>query len=259
MYKVTDREQLLNKILDFMWDSSAFEGLLQIGSGAVGFTDIYSDIDLMAGCYDADCVKAADQQLQQFFTELGACHMEKRAWTSTALGLTVYFEDGLSADISFMPTPELPIRSPQHKVVFAKRSNFTDAVNAGEQWFAERSQRYGLDDSIHYRFINELRYVEIALLREQFIFADMALGNARQLLLSVETVAEGKKLHQFKAYNTLAQPFLDRLEETYPQSRTYEDMHMAKEKLLALYLETVNGSEYLTFDDGLLKLLGCFE
>lgn len=259
MYKTTDRELLLNGIIDFMRDSSAFEGLLQIGSGAVQFTDIYSDVDLMAGCYDADCVKAAGQQLQQFFTKLGACHIEKRAWTSTALGLSVYFEDGLSADISFMPTPELPIRSPQHKVVFAKTENFTDTVNAGAERFTERSQRYGLDDSIHYRFINELRYVEIALLREQFIFADMALGNARQLLLSVETVAEGKKLHQFKAYNTLAQPFLSRLEETYPKSRTYEDMHTAKEKLLALYLETVKGCEYLTFDDGLLKLLDCFE
>ena len=259
MYKATDREWLLNRIIDFMRDSSAFEGLLQIGSGAAQFADIYSDIDLMAGCYDADCVKDANQQLQQFFAELGACHIEKRAWTSTALGLSVYFEDGLSADISFMPTPELPIRSPQHKIVFAKRSNFTDAVNACVQRFAERSQWYGLDDSIHYRFINELRYVEIALLRKQFIFADIALGNARQLLLSVETVAEGKKLHQFKAYNSLSQTFLNRLEETYPRSRTSEDMHTAKEKLLALYLETVNDCECLTFDDGLLKLLGCFE
>ena len=259
MYKATDRERLLNRIIGIMRDNPAFEGLLQIGSGAVGFADIYSDIDLMAGCYDADCVKVANQQLQQFFAELGACHIEKRAWTSTVLGLSVYFEDGLSADISFMPTPELPIRSPQHKVVFAKAENFTDAVNAGAQRFAERSRRYGLDDSVHYRFINELRYVEIALLREQFIFADIALGNARQLLLSVETVAEGKKLHQFKAYNTLSQTFLERLEETYPQSRAYEDMHTAKEKLLALYLETVKDSEYLTFDDTLLKLLGCFE
>ena len=259
MYKIPDRERLLNRIIDFTRNSAAFEGLLQIGSGAVGFADIYSDIDLMAGCYDADCVKAANQQLQQFFVELGACHIEKRAWTSTALGLSVYFEDGLSADISFMPTPELPIRSPQHKVVFAKTENFTDAVNAGAQRFAERSLRYGLDDSVHYRFINELRYVEIALLREQFIFADIALGNARQLLLSVETVMEGKKLHQFKAYNTLSQTFLERLEETYPHRRTYDDIHIAKEKLLTMFLETVRGSDYLTFDDSLLKLLGCFE
>lgn len=83
----------------------------------------------------------------------------------------------------------------------------------------------------------------------------MALGTARQILLAVEAVAEGKKLHQFKAYNTLVKPFLDRLEETYPQSRTHEDMHTAKEKLLVLYLETVKGSEYLPFDNSLLKLL----
>ena len=259
MYKATDRERLLNKIIGFMRDSSAFEGLLQIGSGAIGFADIYSDIDLMAGCYDADCVKDANRQLQQFFSEMGACHIVKRAWTSTALGLSVYFEDGLSADISYMPTPELPIRSPQHKVVYSKAENFTETVNAGAQRFAERSQRYGLDNSIHYRFINELRYVEIALLREQFIFADIAMNNARQLLLSVEAVAEGKKLHQFKAYNNLSQIFLARLEETYPQSRSYEDMHNAKEKMLVLYLETVKDSEYLTFNDSLLKLLGCFE
>ena len=242
-----------------MQGSSAFEGLLQIGSGAVGFTDIYSDIDLMAGCYDANRVKDTAQQLRQFFTELRACRIENRAWTSTALGMSVYFENGLSADISFMPTPELPIRSPQYKVVFAKTENFIDAVNAGAQQLTERSQQFALDDSIHYRFINELRYVEIAILREQFVFADVALGNARQFLLSVETVSERKKLHQFKEYNTLSKSFLELLEETYPRSRTYEDIHTAKENLLALYLDVVKDSEYLTFDYGLLKLLGCFE
>lgn len=145
IYKATDRERLSNRIICFMQNSSAFEGLLQIGSSAVSFADIYSDIDLMAGYYDADCVKASNQQLQQFFTELGACHIEKRAWTSTVLGLSVYFEDDLRADMSFMPTPELPIRSPQYK---AKTENFTDEVNAGSQRSAERPRRYSLDDAV---------------------------------------------------------------------------------------------------------------
>ena len=259
MYKVRDREQLLNKTVNFMQGNSVFEGLLQIGSGAIGFADIYSDIDLMAGCYDADCVEDAAHQLQQFFTELGACHIEKRAWTRTALGLSVYFENGLSVDLSFMPTLELPIRSPQYKVVYSETENFVDVVNKSAKQFSESSKWYGLDDSIHYRFINELRYVEIAILREQFIFADIALSHARQILLSVKTVAEGKKLHQFKEYNTLSHPFLDLLEETYPPSRTYEDLRTAKENLLALYLEIVKESQNLIFDDGLLKLLGCFE
>ena len=85
MYKATDRERLLNKIISFMRDSSEFEGLLQIGSGAIGFADIYSDIDLMAGCCDADCVKDADQQLQQFFTELEAKQQKAAAAMAAAL------------------------------------------------------------------------------------------------------------------------------------------------------------------------------
>lgn len=259
MYTTQDRERLLKQITAFMQGHPAFEGLLQIGSGAVGFADIYSDIDLMAGCYDAGAVTAANQQLQQFFSELGACHIEKRSWTATALGISVYFENGLSADISFMPTPELPIRSPQHKVLFSKSERFADTVRASTSRLAEQSGRYGVDDSIHYRFVNELRYVEIALLRGQFVFADIALGNARQLLLAVETVAEGKKLHQFKAYDTLDQQFLTRLETTYPASRGFKDMHIAKENLLALYLDAVRRCGFLEMEDGLLKLLGCFD
>ncbi len=259
MYSSTDRERLFDQIISFIQESSEFEGLLQIGSGAVGFTDIYSDIDLMAGCYDADCVKTASQQLQNFFIELGACHIEKRIWTSTVWGLSAYFENGLSTDISFMPTPELPIRSPQHRLVFAKTDRFKDMVNEGTKRFAVCSKNCGLDDSLHYRFINELRYVEIALLRGQFIFADIALNNARQMLLKLEAASEGKKLHQFKMYNTLSSAFLDRLEETYPQNRNDNEMNAANKKLLELYLETVKKCNFLTFDNTLLKLLGCFE
>ncbi len=259
MYTTQDREQLLKQITAFMQGNPAFEGLLQIGSGAVGFADIYSDIDLMAGCYDAGAVTAANQQLRQFFLEFGACHIEKRSWTATALGLSVYFENGLSADISFMPTLELPIRSAQRKVLLSKSERFADTVRAGANRLAEQSGRYGVDNSIHYRFVNELRYVEIALLRGQFVFADIALGNARQLLLAVETVTEGKKLHQFKAYDTLDKKFLARLETTYPASRGFKDMYIAKENLLALYLDTVHRCAFLEIDPSLLKMLGCFD
>ena len=259
MYTELDREQLLSKIIEFMKNSSEFEGLLQIGSGAVGFADIYSDIDLMAGCYDTECVEIADQQLQNFFVDLGACYIKKRAWTSTALGMSVYFKNGLSVDMSYMPTDEIPLKSPQYKVLLSQTDKFVNTILQGAERFEKQNEKYGVDNSIHYRFINELRYVEIALMRRQFVWADIALNNARQLLLAVETVAEGKKLHQFKAYNSLEQAFLDKLEGTYPCSRVYQDIHQATESLLNLYLETIKQSDYLKFDENLLCLLGCFD
>lgn len=259
MYNFSEREQLFNNIISFFQSSSDFEGLLQIGSGAVGFTDIYSDIDLMAGCYNFECVKKADALLTDYFTGIGAIHIEKRRWTNSVFGISVYFKNGLSADISFMPTEEIPIRSPLHKIIFSKSENFAATINSRSEKFEQQMQNFGIDDSVHYRFINELRYCEIALLRNNHIFADIALGNARQILLTAEAFKEGKKIHQFKAYNTLSEDFIKKLEETYPKKPDKKDIVSAKEKLLSLYLETVKNSDIFNFDDSLLGLIGCFE
>ena len=193
MYNFSDREQFLNSIISFIQSCPFFEGLIQIGSGVIGFSDIYSDIDLMAGCYDFECVKNADNALTDFFKSIGATHIEKRRWTNSAFGISAYFENGLSTDISFMPTEEIPIRSSLYKIIFSKTENFTAVINGRIEKFEQQPKSYGIDDSVHYRFINELRYAEIALFRKNYIFAEIALGNARRFLLSVETAAEGKK------------------------------------------------------------------
>lgn len=259
MYNFSDREQFLNSIISFIQSCPFFEGLIQIGSGVIGFSDIYSDIDLMAGCYDFECVKNADNALTDFFKSIGATHIEKRRWTNSAFGISAYFENGLSTDISFMPTEEIPIRSSLYKIIFSKTENFTAVINGRIEKFEQQPKSYGIDDSVHYRFINELRYAEIALFRKNYIFAEIALGNARRFLLSVETAAEGKKPHQFKAYNTLSENFIKKLNETYPKDLSFEEMRFAKDKMLALYLETVKNSDVFNFDDSLLYLINCFE
>ena len=259
MYNPEERKQFMNSIIAFMEESPFFEGLVQIGSGAVGFADIYSDIDFMVGCYDISCVKKADAALTDFFTSIGAKHIEKRCWTNSAFGISAYFENGLSTDISFMPTDEIPVRSSFCKIIFSKTENFTVTINNRIEKFKQQPQNSVIDNSVHYRFINELRYTEVALLRKNFIFAEISLGNARQLLLTVEAFIEGKKLHQFKAYNTLSEDFIKKLKESYPKNLTFEELSIAKENLLALYLETVKNSKILKFDNSLLCLINCFK
>ena len=249
-------QHLLNVTKDYLQRMDEIEGLLLIGSRASGSYDIYSDVDLMAGCFDGTTMDGVSKSLCEFFEKRKDCYVKERKWSQNVLGLSVYYKDGSSMDISFMPTAELVIRAPYFKTLISKTENFEKTVSAKHEAFSNELMRYGVDNSIHYQFMYELRNVEIALLREQFIFADIALGNARKLVLSVETVAEGKKLHQFKEYNTLSRVFLNRLDETYPQSRNYESMYIAKEKLLTLYLETVNSCDYLTYDNNLSILVG---
>ncbi len=252
MYTETERDEFLQKLTEYMESLSEFEGLLQIGSGAIGFADIYSDIDLMGSCFDENAVKSADEKLTEYLSTAGACHIEKRTWTSTAFGISAYFENGLSTDISFMPTKEIPIRTPQNKIVFTKTENFTETVNL-ECKKLEAQPNSNIESFVGFRFISELRYTKIAILRGQFIFAEISLNNARQLLLSLQTAKEGKKLHQFKAYNSLNLDFIEKLNATYPTKLTEKELMKAFKNLLSLYIKTAE-----SFDENLLKLINCF-
>ena len=253
MYTETDREELLNQITKYMYSAAECEGLLQIGSGSFGYTDIYSDVDLMAGYVGHVDLPDTEQQLIAFFHDLGAVYIDRRRWSGTAWGLSVYFESGLSADLSYMPTDEICIRSPFFKILFSKTMHFSDMLKNS----SDRS--VVIDDSIHHRFIYALRRCEIAICRSEFVYADMALSEARQYLLLIEAAREEKKLHQFKSFNSLAPVFLEHLERTYPLQRDAVDLRKAKDKLLSLYLDTVKLCDFLEFDDTQLKLLNRFE
>lgn len=58
---------------------------------------------------------------------------------------------------------QIPIRSSLYKIVFAKTEKFSSAVNSAAEKNENQSKNYGIDDSIHYRLINELRYDESLL------------------------------------------------------------------------------------------------
>lgn len=258
MYTEKERAELLNKITGVLRDMPEVEGLLLIGSCAQGFQDIYSDIDLMAGCFAPSGVRVVQKKLLRVFRELDAVYVDERAWTSTALGLSVYFVNGLSADISFLPTEELRLRSDRWRIAFSKSEWFRTVVEKEAQSLQTHTTGQGIDNTIYHRLIYALRRVEIAICRDQYIYADLALTEARQLLLSMEVVREGERLHHFKAYNDLSGEFLTQLTQTYPTGRNKEELCKAKEALLRLYLKTVAGCDLLGFDQRQLCLLGHF-
>lgn len=243
MYNADERDTLLKTVTEYLRQDDHFEGLVQMGSGAEGFRDIYSDIDLMAGCRD---VAAAGENLYTFFVDLGAVYIDRRRWSDTVLGCSAYWENGLSVDISFMPTPKIPVLSDQIAIVFSKTEAFERRIRDGLAAYRPRK----LDDSVHHRFFYALRRCEIAVLRGEFVYADMALAEAREALLRVRSGGGDAK-----RFSELDADFLAALEQTYPAARRADAITRAKERMLALYL----GSGGVSADHVQLKLIGCFE
>ena len=252
MYTEKDRLALLDRIVAFVKGKPEFVCLVQIGSGAEGFADIYSDIDLMAGCVDASSVKAAGDKLFTFFDELGAVYVDHRQWSPTVLGLSAYFENGLSVDLSFMPAPEVPIMSKQWSLLWS-------SVDGLETELVQKTEALATDDGLdHHRFFFALRKAEIAILRENYIYAEMTLSDARQMLLRLEAMTEGKKIHEFKAYHTLNGDFLGDLQKTYPRALSRTALTDAKDALLSLYVRTVERNSLPEIDPSQFQIINCF-
>ncbi len=252
MYTSSERDRLLQAVAEAMYSSSLFEGLLQLGSGARGYRDIYSDIDLMAGCYDASSMGKAEKELINLFQDLGVGWLQHRAWSETALGISAYFYNGLSVDLSFLPTKEIPIRSPRWQLLWDKSGRVEQVVRIAE---AVCCDKWVIKEDIYHQAIFALRKCEIAIAREDWVGADMALHEARQVLLMIEAKREGKAAHQFKAWNTLEPQFLEQLKKTYPGNRSVQEIAKVKNDLLELFLNIVDDAD---FDRRQLVLLGCF-
>ena len=61
-YSPATREATLNHLLTALQNDQRITGLLVVGSGAEGFADVYSDIDLCAVTTSADDVRPAFQE-----------------------------------------------------------------------------------------------------------------------------------------------------------------------------------------------------
>lgn len=257
MYTANERQQLQNQILAFVKAEPAFECLLQIGSGAEGFADLYSDIDLMAGCPDIGSVEAAKAKLTAFFRSIDAINLDHRAWGASVLGISAYWQNGLSVDISFMPTAEIPIRSKRWNMLWEAAPEISAALTAKTKQLGDCGTI--IDHHLHHRFFFALRKTEIAIRRGNWVYAEMMLTEARTLLLTVEATAEGKELHQFKAYHTLEQDFLSSLRETYPREPDAAELHRARHTLLELYVRVIDDNDLCKIDHSQFDIINCFD
>lgn len=256
MYTKNDRKQLLEYILAFVKDNKEFECLVQIGSGTNGFTDIYSDIDLMIGCINVESLQLASRKLCEFFQTKGAVYINHRKWTSSVLGISAYFENGLSVDLSFMPTCDIPIRSKQWSLLWSLDDKLEAILVKKTNDLAKNDSL--VNEQYHHKFFFLIRKAEKEILRENYIYSDIAINEARQMLLLVEAMVEGKKIHEFKAFHTLEKGFLNNLNETYPKELSSVELNRSKDCLVSMYIDVVSKNDLCKIDDSQFKIINCF-
>ncbi len=255
IYTEKQRDKYYEKIVSFFKNSELFEGVVQIGSGTAGYTDIYSDIDLMAACSREEDLVNANGELMRFLYEIGASYLNQHKWSRFMLGINAFFENGLGIDCSIGPTQKHIICSSQWNIALDKTGALTAHIQEENKRFVQRSDSCSVDENILFKCLNGIRRCRIAQKREDYIYAANMLHEAREAAVEIAIVNEGKKLHQFKSFVSLSPSLQDAIKETYPTELTETGITAASHKLQAFLFLVAKNNPSLSPGSNLLSVL----
>ncbi|WP_114569882.1 aminoglycoside 6-adenylyltransferase [Exiguobacterium flavidum] len=254
MYTVEERDTYYTKTIQMIESVEQVEGIVRIGSGVAGYKDLYSDIDLMVAVHSGEESEAAKNAIRQSLDAFKPVYVKEKLFKANVFLLIVFLEDGLEFNISIVPTELLSVRSPLHQVVSDKTGRVSEKMHEEDEMFRGQPDRYETGDIV-FEFAFASLALRKELRRDNLIYPLRLLEKMREYASMIQVLNEGKKLHQFKAYETLDPEFIQSYLATYPSEITRKSLEDAVSLVERLFIETVGRSDTFTLDDDLEKVL----
>ncbi|RBP03589.1 aminoglycoside 6-adenylyltransferase [Rossellomorea aquimaris] len=255
MYTHNERESAFSSTIEKLKSSDLIEGIVQLGSGVIGYKDELSDIDLMLSTPTMEDVEKARGFIRQCFSSLHFIYIKEIQLRENIYLFIAFMENGLEFNVSILPTEKLNVKSPLWKVVVDKSGEVSGKMEIEHERFTTNLNKNDVGDDIPFEFFYSMRKLHTELKRNNVIYALKMLEIMRDDTLHIQAMNENKKLHQFKAYETLSPQFITRFLETYPSEFTSEAVLMASDRLRALFIETIKQNNVLSLDEEMLQIL----
>ena len=230
-------------------------GIVQIGSGTIGYTDEYSDIDLMIATNEN--ILEVKKTIIEILNKMRAFFIKEGKFSEEIFLLIPFFKNGLEMNISILPLELLNVKSPLWKIIFDRNGDVTKKMEEENDKFVAQQQPYMKSYAIDFEFAYHLRKLNIELVRGNYIYAMKMLDILRDTTLNLQILNENKKLHQFKAYHTLQKEFINELDKSYPKSTDKTEILRAARAITQLFKRVIIENETFTLNEevfGITKL-----
>lgn len=213
-YSPAERESTLNRLLTALRSDQRIAGLLVVGSGAEGFADVYSDIDLCAVTTSADDVRPAFQEWGVKIGEmLPVFHSVESVRGANIYLWILLLENFLEIDLCFFCLDDLHARRNRWKTVFDRSGRIEDIMQSS--WKdrpkpnLEEIYRYRLGSIWHY-----ISYAAVAVQRNQPWRALYEIGQIRNQTIELHGLREALETKRFRHVDQMSEDFLTSLEQT---------------------------------------------
>jgi len=252
MYTEDERTMYFQEITTQLKAISDVVGIVQIGSGTIGYTDEYSDIDLMVATNEN--ILEVKNVIISILNKIGALFIKEGKFSDKIFLLIPFFKNGLEMNISILPLELLNVKSPLWKIIFDQKGNVTKKMTEENDKFVAQQQPYMQSYAIDFEFAYHLRKLNIELIRGNYIYAMKMLDILRDATLNLQILNENKKLHQFKAYHTLQKEFINELEKSYPKNTDKTEILRAAGAITKLFKEVIIKNETFTFNEEVFEI-----
>lgn len=254
MYSTVERDTQFQHVLNHLQTDTGVQGVVQLGSGAAGYQDRYSEIDLMVAARPDVDPQSIKQNLTDYFLRLSPIFVKEKQFGPDIFLLIVLLENRLEFNISIAPLELLPVRSPLWNVVVDRDGQLLQHMEIEHERFVESPIRYETSD-VPFEFIYASLALEKELKRNNLIYALKMLETLRELTLTAQTLKEGRKAHQFKAYHTLNRSFIEDYLQTYPTSIDPISIQRAKQSIHTLFSACLEDHPQFKLEPSMQRLL----
>ncbi|MGL4820465.1 MAG: hypothetical protein ACRC5C_10875, partial [Bacilli bacterium] len=217
--------------------------------------DELSDIDLMVCTSEKDEVERTQNFVYQTLSNFSPIYIKVKQLGENIFLIIAILENKLEFNISIVPRELLSVRSPLWKLIFDKTGLVSEKMNSENERFLNKSVKYEMANfDVVFEFTYSALGLDKELKRNNLIYALKLLDNMRDYTLIIQATNENKKLHQFKAYETLHPAFIEAYLATYPEKITIENVSSSARKLKELFGYALKQSSTFSMDNDLERL-----
>ena len=236
-YSPATREAILNRLLTVLRSDKRLAGLLVVGSGAEGFEDDHSDIDLCAVTTSADDVRFAFQDWGVKIREmLPVFHSLESVRAANIYLWVIFLENFLEVDLCFLCLDDLRATRNRWKTIFDRSGRIEDIMQSS--W--ENRPKPNLEEAYHTRISSIwhcIKHAAIAVQRKQLWRAIFELELIRDRTIELRGLREELETKRFRQVDQMSAEFLVELEETLVSSLNETDIMNALKAATACFFQ----------------------
>ena len=116
MYSSEERNAYFIDAIKELESSNLVEGIIQLGSGVIGYKDEYSDIDLMVATSRVEDAEITKKLVHRTLSNFNPIYIKEKQFSKDIFLVIAIMQNKLEYNVSIVPRELLSVKSPLWKV-----------------------------------------------------------------------------------------------------------------------------------------------